>query len=199
MISYIALSLFRINIFCFNVESPELFISDRYPTFQILYPPPLSHSGSETKIRQYMMTWPWLFLGHSLCHRWGIWQLLIVKLPLKGQIRIQIDDYGSQCCESVSFWCCLSFWCGSGSGSYLSLWSLNLEKVPKKALTPYIMAFNLQIDADPDLDPAYHFDVDPGPIKSGSVLLVSLQFISWLFLSFVFFYAVAIFCTLSSV
>ncbi len=39
----------------------------------------------------------------------------------------------------------------------------NLEKVLKQAHIPYILAFHLQSDADPD--PAYHFDVnmDPDP------------------------------------
>jgi hypothetical protein len=38
-----------------------------------------------------------------------------------------------------------------------------LEKVLKWAHNPYILAYHLQIEADPDPgpDPAYHFDVDP--------------------------------------
>ncbi len=35
----------------------------------------------------------------------------------------------------------------------------------KQAYIPYILTCHLQIDADPDLDPAYHFDAveDPNP------------------------------------
>ncbi len=39
----------------------------------------------------------------------------------------------------------------------------NSEKVLKYAYVPYISACHLQIDADPDPDPAYHFDADPDP------------------------------------
>jgi hypothetical protein len=35
----------------------------------------------------------------------------------------------------------------------------NLEKVLKKAHIRYILPCNLQIDADPELDPAYDFDI----------------------------------------
>jgi hypothetical protein len=38
-----------------------------------------------------------------------------------------------------------------------------LEKVFKQAHIPYILAWHLQIDADPVPDPAYHFDADPVP------------------------------------
>jgi hypothetical protein len=40
-----------------------------------------------------------------------------------------------------------------------------LEKVLTLAHIPYVLAFHLQIDADPDpvLDLAYQFDADPGP------------------------------------
>ncbi len=31
----------------------------------------------------------------------------------------------------------------------------------KEAHVPYILAYHLQIDRDPDADPAYHFDADP--------------------------------------
>jgi hypothetical protein len=38
-----------------------------------------------------------------------------------------------------------------------------MKKVLKYAHIPYILACHLQIDADPDLNPAYHFDADPDP------------------------------------
>jgi hypothetical protein len=37
----------------------------------------------------------------------------------------------------------------------------SIEKVLKYSHIPYILACPLQIDADPVLDPAYHFDADP--------------------------------------
>jgi hypothetical protein len=55
-----------------------------------------------------------------------------------------------------------------------------LKKVLKLTHIPYILACRLQIDADayPDPDPAYHFDPDPDPAfqfyanpDSGSVTL----------------------------
>ncbi len=39
----------------------------------------------------------------------------------------------------------------------------NLEKAPKEAHIPYILACHLQIDANPNPDPAYHCDADPDP------------------------------------
>ncbi len=41
----------------------------------------------------------------------------------------------------------------------------NLEKALKQAHIPYILAYHLQTDADPD--PAYHFveDADPDPVS----------------------------------
>jgi hypothetical protein len=45
-------------------------------------------------------------------------------------------------------------WIGSGSGTLAQ----TLEKVLKYAHIPYILACHLQIDADPDPVPAYHFD-----------------------------------------
>jgi hypothetical protein len=38
-----------------------------------------------------------------------------------------------------------------------------LEKVLKQAHVPYVLACHLQIDADLDPDPAYHFDADSDP------------------------------------
>jgi hypothetical protein len=37
------------------------------------------------------------------------------------------------------------------------------EKVLKKARIPYILAYHLQLDADPDPDPACRFDANPYP------------------------------------
>ncbi len=39
----------------------------------------------------------------------------------------------------------------------------NLEKVLKQAYVPYVLASHLKIDADPDSDPANHFDADRDP------------------------------------
>jgi hypothetical protein len=55
---------------------------------------------------------------------------------------------------------------GSRSYGSFQIKTQTLEKLPKQANIPYILAFHLKIDADSDPvpDPAYHFDVDPDPV-----------------------------------